>query len=570
MGNDSSNHQYIVMTRENEVSFGNSRQKASFSEVTALVKKMMTENLSIEDKMQVLQSYKKISKGFESKKFNFIYRFFFKSRIESLKAESKEIITSAKDQLLSYKIQQFKIHMEGNAAPTAQTEMLAFLYKNYLNGMIRKEIFLMSIDHLNLTPSEQVKAKKFLEIQGKVEKFKEILGEKGNKYSSSTTDLSALYRSCLQNGTNKEELFASLKARKIPADVQKKIMKFVESKEGQPLSKQSLETSVRILPPTNISPAGNVNLAPTKAVRHTSTADSIASIYANKSQLRQVDDAHLYLKLSAVGGAGTVATTVYELYKNLPNCKIGAMLAANSGAPGGKVGQELENNHVISKKQLNYKVQEESVIANVLMTMYGSDVDKQKEFINNTIQDQWGMEAPYDFKKNPADNNNMTRQGYDFSKREAKGKSAEKYNQAYVVDNCGISNLEREADGVTIGDKACPVTLVFADSVNANADLGNTGGTMKRTFNPNAAENYDEFRECVKNKLRAALDASASAGVTIPLVALLSGGIYAGNHAVEIKNDYANILKEVLSESVGPDKEPRGSYFYEVIIPDLA
>lgn len=92
---------------------------------------------------------------------------------------------------------------------------------------------------------------------------------------------------------------------------------------------------------------------------------------------------------------------------------------------------------------------------------------------------------------------------------------------------------------------------------------------MRRTFNPNAAANYDEFRSCVKNKLRAALDASASADVTIPLVALLSGGIYAGPHADKIKDDYKTILSEVLSEPVGPNQEPRGCYFYDVIIPNL-
>ncbi len=93
---------------------------------------------------------------------------------------------------------------------------------------------------------------------------------------------------------------------------------------------------------------------------------------------------------------------------------------------------------------------------------------------------------------------------------------------------------------------------------------------MKRTLNKKAVEDYGFFRDCIKEKLRSSLDGMASEGVTHPLVAQLSCGVYAGKHQETIQKKFLEILKEVLDENVGPSGEKRGLYFADVIIPKLS
>lgn len=567
-GRDSSNRVYIVITKENNISFGNSNKKASFAEVTRVVEEILSdESVSLDKKMQILHSYEKISEGFKTKKFGFLTRYFYKSRIENLKTKSAAIISHAKKELLNSKVNAFKRHMAPGGYPfSKETKSMVKLYENYLNEGMTKEFLFLNIDHIKVSDLERNKVKQFVEREDRVEKFRNVLGGEDYKYSTTTTNLADLYRCYLQNIVRKDELTVAIKAREIPDECKNDILAFIDDQDAEIIENRNhpnIPSSTRVC--STPTPAKL-----TQAVKHTSTSDSIASIYKDKPQIRKAESAFIYKYMPAIGGAGTAANKIYELYKNLPDCKVGVMLAANSGQPGGKVGQELDKGQPITEEQLNYKVQEESVLANVLMTMCEGFADIQKSFIDGTIKGQWGMKDEY----NPKDkNNNMTLQGHDFTKpvNLKNGEtSATKYNEAYVVDGCRISSLQRAEEGkVRTGRKNCPVTLIFADSVNANPELGKPGGTMQRTFNPNAAADFDEFRSCVKNKLRAALDAAATAGVTIPLVAQLSGGIYAGPHADKIKSAYSAILVEVLSEPVGPNNEPRGSYFYDVIIPTL-
>lgn len=302
-------------------------------------------------------------------------------------------------------------------------------------------------------------------------------------------------------------------------------------------------------------------LAPTPACTFKSKASSVGAIYQGMHVRRHNTS---FRRLAGVGGAGSVAHQIYTENKDRMDVKVGVFLAANSGLPGGKLAQHLEEQHAISLADLNLPVQEESVLSNAFLTMFGGDITKQQEFYANTLAGKWGM-----VNNNP--NSYETIQGVNFKD----STNANDFNQVYLVDNCKLSKLEKsKADGksvVLVQGEECPVSFIFADSVNANTSMGKSAAsTMRRTCNKKAVTDYSFFRECVKVKLRAALDGAATQGVTHPLVALLSGGIYAGDHKAAITHDYNNILREVLSEAVGPNGEQRGQYFEDVIIPTLA
>lgn len=244
-------------------------------------------------------------------------------------------------------------------------------------------------------------------------------------------------------------------------------------------------------------------------------------------------------------------------YSSSPNAKIGVMLAANSGVPGGALGKKDKIGHVIPK-DMAMKTQEESIWANAVLTTCGEGLEDQKAFHSKTIQNKWGM------LEEGKSTDTHTRQGIDFTKT----KDANDYNGAYVVDICRLSAVDKNKQ--LVDATQYPVLMVFSDSINANPNIGTEYGTMKRTLNQEAIHNYDFFKQCVKMKLRSGLDAMASSGVTHALVARLSAGIYAGKHKEKFDKDFNSILQEVLDEKVGPNGEKRGQFFEKVIIPKLS
>lgn len=252
-----------------------------------------------------------------------------------------------------------------------------------------------------------------------------------------------------------------------------------------------------------------------------------------------------------IGGAGSVAFDVAQHYNH--NEKIGVMIAANSGLPAGGLNKHMGR---VAYKDLNYKTQEESVVANWMLTECGTNAQNQETLFATTIKGKWGMQDGTSHK---------TLQKIDFTK----AKDPKFYNRAYIVNNCNLSNLKRGANGKWLDTKnTAKVSLVFADSVNANASVGTKTGTMQRTLNEKAIIDYDFFKECIKEKLRASLDGMVEQGITIALVAPLSTGVYAGKHKDAIGKDFHGLLKEVLDE-VQEGGQPRGAYFKEVIIPQL-
>lgn len=293
-----------------------------------------------------------------------------------------------------------------------------------------------------------------------------------------------------------------------------------------------------------------------KATVYDPTAQSRAQIYQNAPTYPTTHK--LFETMSDPGGAGNV---VNKIMQNNPNAKCGVMICANSGLPCGQVGADGHGD----LHTLNAKTQEESIIANVLMTQFGNDKAKHKQFMDASFKGVWGM------VDGPKGNSTMTHQGIDF--RHATDASA--YNQAYALGKCQLGVTQGSGQNKTLipGQKN-EVSLIFADSINANPSNGSPTGTMQRTMNEKASNDYDFFLECVKTKLRSSLDAMVAEGNTHAIVGRLSCGIYAPDKwkqgPTNINKDFDKILAEVLNEQVGPNGEARRSYFQQVVIPHIS
>jgi len=68
-----------------------------------------------------------------------------------------------------------------------------------------------------------------------------------------------------------------------------------------------------------------------------------------------------------------------------------------------------------------------------------------------------------------------------------------------------------------------PVMFSFTAGPNANRAIGKPEGTMQRTLNKRAMNDYDFFKECIKNALRSSLDGMAADDVAIAFAAPLWG-----------------------------------------------
>jgi hypothetical protein len=276
-----------------------------------------------------------------------------------------------------------------------------------------------------------------------------------------------------------------------------------------------------------------------------------------------------------IGGLCGSASVAASLFLNDPSARLGLMFAANSGLPGGGLASLLElkripkNYNKTLQHFLTVKTQEESLLAAVLLaglSLFATESEK-KGYLKQAlgmIAGMWGLVEPVGESKDT-----MTLQGIDFTKSE----TPEDYSNAHVVQGkFVVSPIKFTNSGFEISaDIKCPLQmLVFADSINANPKIGTMEGSMQRTLNHKAIHDYDFFKECVKAKLAASLDAMADGKATHAVLAPLSLGIYAGKHKGKFHKDYFELLQEVLDEPVGPSGELRGTYFERVVFPEFA
>ncbi len=259
--------------------------------------------------------------------------------------------------------------------------------------------------------------------------------------------------------------------------------------------------------------------------------------------------------------------------------KIGVMVAGNSGLPGGNVGKkgtDVTLNH--EKINANHTTQEEDIVSTWLTaTCFSKNMEigseeckviQTEEF--NIIKKKWGFE---DLEPLPKIDQGppipkphlLTIQKMIYSPNQHENA----YADAWVVRDAMLTTKE---NGGFKSDKTYPATLVFVAGPNAGAK-GSDGGSMTRTLNTSAADNYDLFKEQIKGAVRAGLDAMIMEGVDIAIVAGVSTGIYAGKHKTQINDEFVNIINKILEEDMPETKYgnsyKRGEYFDEVIYPKL-
>ena len=250
---------------------------------------------------------------------------------------------------------------------------------------------------------------------------------------------------------------------------------------------------------------------------------------------------------------GGMATCGYIYFLKGKAMRIGAMIAGNSGRPGGAI-RGLDGRPRLGSVHGGHKTQEEDMVSNWLLTTAGK-VKHCMDITFSQIANVWGMISSAGVR---------TIQGIDYTR----GSDPEKYADATTV----TGNISQKLGNRFDTDNPYPVVLAFVAGPKANTKSLHKGrdSTMRRTFDRLAATDYTFFRDGVKAAVRAGLDSMAHQRVTVALVARISCGLYAGVHASRINSEFLTLVQELLDEPVGPRSELRGQYFHHVIVPGIS
>lgn len=288
--------------------------------------------------------------------------------------------------------------------------------------------------------------------------------------------------------------------------------------------------------------------------------------HVSKERTKQVYDKKIsyfipatLTKMKTMGGVGTAAKQISNEKDFDPGLhKIGVVVAANHGLPLGGLAESDKLKKTITTDALKLSTQEETLMANCIMTACGNDFNKQNEWAQKNVIKKWGLTQPV-YKS--TDTNTL--QGIDYTK----STSSDDYGDAWIVKNAKVSAVDYRR---ALQPNPVTVDLIFSAGPNANAEAGSAEGSMKRTLNQRAINDYSYFRECIKFSLRGVLDGAANAGDTHVFLARTSGGVYAGDYKDRIIRDFERIVNEVLDECVDSlNVRQRRHYFVKVIISDI-
>lgn len=252
------------------------------------------------------------------------------------------------------------------------------------------------------------------------------------------------------------------------------------------------------------------------------------------------------------GGALTIA---YELRLE---GKIGVGICGNSGRPGGGIGPRKLNGEVcIAAMSWKKQGQEESIVKNWLNTTAHCEnaiesVSHMKS-VNNTfrkINGKWGLlhDSGFETVQNVDYCNTCTPQDY--------------CRPAFIVNNAMVSDASANYT------KNMFITLVFVAGPNASKK-GSPSGSMQRTANKLAQNDYEFFKKCIAVTLGAMIDAMILDAVQFALIGRVSTGIYAGIHEASIEKEWFNILDKVLDAQNKFKKIARRNCFKRIIVPML-
>ena len=273
--------------------------------------------------------------------------------------------------------------------------------------------------------------------------------------------------------------------------------------------------------------------------------DNILKMYASRKP--HTHAVHSCEVIPEVGGCGTVG---FKIHSSKPGLRISALIAGNSGRPGGSVGNfggGLNQNSVNS----HHRTQEEDMVSNWLLTQYHDRASRAKVF-DATLSRRWGFELN--------SKGTMTIQGVDYT---VTTKPLD-YGDAWTVLN---TRLCAKSPRGFHAAQSFPAHLVFVAGPNAGA-RGSKNGSMTRTLNQHTSKDYTLFRACVLETVRSGLDAMAMLETDVALLAMISCGIYAGPHRRRIAKEFPQLVEQLLKEKV-TDTHSRGHFFQRVVIPML-
>jgi len=266
-------------------------------------------------------------------------------------------------------------------------------------------------------------------------------------------------------------------------------------------------------------------------------------------------------------GMTNVGANIYKKYSGSNPPKIGTLIAANSGRPGGGCGNF---DGTIGNIHQNHRTQEEDIMSNWFMTyannknITGEDekIENYNKLFQCTIYNKWGLLYPM---TNRGDRKNYYKTIQGINYRYAVPKD---YADAWIVDNVYLSDKFYQYKGSQyIYENQYKTTLVFVSGPNNN-NPGTKGpiNSVFRTYNDMTATRFDKFMEGVEAALFAGLISMVQSKCTIALLVYVSGGIYRGNHNIDdYKNMFENIVNNLLTH-VQINGLELGSYFDSVYL----
>lgn len=175
-----------------------------------------------------------------------------------------------------------------------------------------------------------------------------------------------------------------------------------------------------------------------------------------------------------------------------------------------------------------------------------------------------------------AEMKNNTRVGKGHGETNRESSSSMAGNQSYEQDVLSTGLCSDEGIEAQTGDRSAEHTLTatMGEEAISGHYFNAVHGHENETFG-----SYDFFRECVKQAVRAGLDAMMREGCDVALLARISCGIYAGNHRERLNAEYLDLVNELLAEPIGSIRDAetgaitgtstRGHYFQEVLVPLL-
>ena len=231
-------------------------------------------------------------------------------------------------------------------------------------------------------------------------------------------------------------------------------------------------------------------------------------------------------EFSWIGGTAAFAAHLNSLSDR--DIRFGTMIAGNSGRVAGGCGDTINMRFVSIHP--GHKTQEENIVSNWVTTMENLGYTRKQLFsqlLDASGQPRWGLVKPMD----AADRS--THQGKDYTIA-----TPSDYFEAWTVRDAILSGDSVGGGGLYATD------LVFVAGPNVGS-RGAPSGSMARTFNSKITT-YGEFREAVKQAVRAGLIEMERIGCRVALVAGVSTGIYAGSYQARINADFVSLVDEIL------------------------